>query len=91
VDLEGKEVPTGKEGELWIAGNNVFKGYHNNPEATKSSITPDGFFKTGDIGYEDENGNMCKYHSVWPSLFRLWPLPRLDLSFTLNYKYPITD
>jgi 4-coumarate--CoA ligase len=55
---DGHEVTTGKEGELWIAGPNVFKGYHNNPSATSSSITPDGFFKTGDIGYEDENGNM---------------------------------
>lgn len=55
---DGEEVPTGKEGEVWIAGPNVFKGYHNNPTATAESITPDGFFKTGDIGYEDEDGNM---------------------------------
>jgi 4-coumarate--CoA ligase len=55
---DGVEVPTGKEGELWISGPNVFQGYHNNPEATASSKTPDGFFKTGDIGYEDEDGNM---------------------------------
>jgi len=54
---DGDEVPTGKEGELWISGPNVFKGYHNNPSATESSIT-NGFFKTGDIGYEDEDGNM---------------------------------
>jgi acyl-coenzyme A synthetase/AMP-(fatty) acid ligase len=55
---DGDEVPTGKEGELWIAGPNVFKGYHNNAAATAESVTPDGFFKTGDIGYEDEDGNM---------------------------------
>jgi 4-coumarate--CoA ligase len=55
---DGQEVPTGTEGELWISGPNVFRGYHNNPEATSSSLTPDGFFKTGDIGYEDEDGNM---------------------------------
>jgi len=54
----GHEVPTGQEGELWISGPNVFLGYHNNPEATAACKTPDGFFKTGDIGYEDEEGNM---------------------------------
>ncbi|KAH8667600.1 hypothetical protein BGZ60DRAFT_409612 [Tricladium varicosporioides] len=53
-----KEVETGKEGEVWIKGPNVFQGYHNNPSATESSLTPDGFFKTGDIGYCDEEGNM---------------------------------
>ena len=55
---EGEEVPTGKEGEVWISGPNVFRGYHNNTDATSACKTSDGFFKTGDIGYEDENGNM---------------------------------
>jgi 4-coumarate--CoA ligase len=55
---DGQPVPTGTEGEVWIKGPNVFQGYHNNAEATSSSLTPDGFFKTGDIGYEDEDGNM---------------------------------
>lgn len=55
---DGVEVAQGKEGEIYVKGPNVFKGYHNNPEATASSITPDGFFKTGDIGYEDASGNM---------------------------------
>jgi 4-coumarate--CoA ligase len=58
VDPDGNEVPTGQEGEVWIAGPNVFKGYHNNIAATLASKTPDGFFKTGDLGYEDEHGNM---------------------------------
>ncbi|CZR65650.1 related to 4-coumarate-CoA ligase [Phialocephala subalpina] len=55
---DGHEVAPGKEGELWISGPNVFLGYHNNEEATKACKTEDGFFKTGDIGYEDEEGNM---------------------------------
>ena len=37
---------------------NVFLGYLNNVEATKSCKTADGFFKTGDVGHEDEDGNM---------------------------------
>ncbi|RDW77729.1 hypothetical protein BP6252_05782 [Coleophoma cylindrospora] len=55
---EEEEVPKGKEGEIWVSGPNVFVGYLNNPTATKASITPDGFFKTGDVGYEDANGNL---------------------------------
>ncbi len=55
---DGKEVPTGSEGEVWISGPNVFRGYHNNAAATAGCKTEDGFFKTGDIGFEDEEGNM---------------------------------
>ncbi len=55
---EGEEVPQGKEGEVYIKGPNIFIGYHNNDAATKACMTDDGFFKTGDIGFEDEDGNM---------------------------------
>jgi len=56
VDEEGNEVPHGKDGELWMRGPNVFKGYLNNDEATKNSITEDGWFKSGDVGHVDEDG-----------------------------------
>lgn len=58
MSTDGNEVEPGKEGEVWIKGPNVFLGYLNNPEATANSKTEDGFFKTGDIGYEDEGGNL---------------------------------
>ena len=54
---EEEEVPVGQVGELWIKGPNVFKGYLNNPEGTKNALTPDGYFKTGDVGYQDKDGN----------------------------------
>ncbi|OAL56032.1 acetyl-CoA synthetase-like protein [Pyrenochaeta sp. DS3sAY3a] len=57
VDEDGTAVPTGTTGELWIKGPNVFKGYYNNPRATKEAFSPDGFFKTGDIGHVDDKGN----------------------------------
>ena len=57
VSPEDKELPIGETGELWVKGPNVFKGYHNNPEATKNALTDDGYFKTGDVGYQDEDGN----------------------------------
>ena len=51
VDLEsGENLPPNKEGELWIRGPNVMKGYLNNPQASRDCLTEDKWFKTGDIG-----------------------------------------
>ncbi|KFY04165.1 hypothetical protein V491_09446 [Pseudogymnoascus sp. VKM F-3775] len=58
VDANGTEAPEGSAGEIWIKGPTVFKGYLNNPRATSEAITEDGYFRTGDIGFEDKNGNM---------------------------------
>jgi 4-coumarate--CoA ligase len=52
-----KEMAVGEVGELWIKGPNVFKGYLNNPEGTAHALTADGYFKTGDVGYQDKDGN----------------------------------
>ncbi|RFU31232.1 hypothetical protein B7463_g5118, partial [Scytalidium lignicola] len=52
-----EEVPVGQTGELWMKGPNVFKGYLNNPEGTKNALTEDGYFKTGDVGHQDKDGN----------------------------------
>ncbi|KAH7136888.1 hypothetical protein B0J13DRAFT_625510 [Dactylonectria estremocensis] len=54
---EDKEVPAGQTGELWLKGPNIFLGYLNNPAGTKNAITEDGYFKTGDVGHQDENGD----------------------------------
>ena len=51
----GFDVSPGDRGELWIRGPQVMKGYFNKPEATAACLTPDGWFKTGDVGVE-ENG-----------------------------------
>jgi long-chain acyl-CoA synthetase len=56
VDLDGVEVPQGEVGEIQIRGHNVMKGYWNLPEATKATITPDGWLNTGDVGRVDEDG-----------------------------------
>lgn len=46
----------GRTGELWVNGPNVSSGYWNNPDATTGVFTPDGWFRTGDIGYADDDG-----------------------------------
>ncbi|KAL8674264.1 MAG: hypothetical protein Q9168_001331 [Polycauliona sp. 1 TL-2023] len=55
LDQDGNEVPLGSEGEICIRGENVTKGYLNNPEANKSSFTAGGFFRTGDQGTQDKD------------------------------------
>ncbi|KAF2200023.1 4-coumarate-CoA ligase-like protein [Delitschia confertaspora ATCC 74209] len=57
MSADEKEVPAGETGELWIKGPNVFKGYLNNPEMTAHALTADGYFKTGDVGHQDKEGN----------------------------------
>lgn len=48
-------LPTGEQGEIVIRGHLLFKGYHNKPEATAAAIV-DGWFRSGDVGFKDEDG-----------------------------------
>ena len=50
------EDPENIPGEILVKGANVFLGYYKNEEATKSTFTEDGWFKTGDMGVMDEDG-----------------------------------
>ena len=56
IDNPEQYVPRGERGEICIKGPNVMKGYWNNPQATAEATTFDGFLRTGDVGYMDEDG-----------------------------------
>ena len=58
VDNPEQPVAYGQQGEICIAGPNVMQGYWQQPEATAESMTSDGFLRTGDVGYMDEDGFM---------------------------------
>jgi len=52
----GGEVARGEDGELWIRGPQVMRGYLNNPEATAAMLDQEGWLHTGDIGHADQDG-----------------------------------
>ncbi|XP_078600304.1 medium-chain acyl-CoA ligase ACSF2, mitochondrial-like isoform X2 [Branchiostoma floridae x Branchiostoma japonicum] len=56
VDKDGKVVPLGHEGEIWLKGFKLFKRYRGDEEKTSKAITPDGWYKTEDLGALDEHG-----------------------------------
>jgi long-chain acyl-CoA synthetase len=56
LDDEGKHLPVGSTGEIAIRGPQVMAGYWNRPDETAKVMTPDGFFRSGDIGIMDETG-----------------------------------
>ena len=57
VDPDGKRVATGATGEIWLRGPTMMRhGYWNRPDATAEAVTPDGWFRSGDIGRFDEDG-----------------------------------
>jgi long-chain acyl-CoA synthetase len=55
-DDEGNEVPLGQAGEICIRGPQVMAGYWNRPDETAKVMTPDGFFKSGDVGVMSDGG-----------------------------------
>lgn len=58
TDEDGHDIdlPAGEIGEICVKGPHVMLGYFKNPEATKEAFNSEGFFRTGDYGYLDENG-----------------------------------
>ncbi len=55
-DDDGNDLALGEVGEICVRGPQVMTGYWNRPDETKRAIMPDGFFRTGDMGFMDERG-----------------------------------
>jgi len=56
--VAGVEVRVTEDGEILLKSPGLFKEYYRNPEATQETMTDDGWFRTGDAGYLDEDGHL---------------------------------
>ena len=56
VDEHGDDAEEGDSGEIWVRGDNVFRGYLRDEEATARVITPEGWLRTGDVAVRDDDG-----------------------------------
>ena len=56
-DMRGDKVPRGQEGEIQARGAWLMNGYFNHPELTRDAYTSDGWFRSGDVAVEGEDGN----------------------------------
>lgn len=75
MDGQGRELPPGEHGEIWMAGPMVTPGYWNDPAATHSSFTH-GFWKSGDVGSRDANGYVSLHDRLKDMInrggFKIW-------------------
>ncbi|CAF1197418.1 unnamed protein product [Didymodactylos carnosus] len=62
VNKNGETVPIGEVGEIWARGYNVMKGYWNDPDKTRETITNENWLKTGDVATMDDEGYLY-FHS----------------------------
>jgi carnitine-CoA ligase len=53
---DGKDVPEGEIGEIWLRNAAVFSGYFRDPKATQKALTPDGWLRTGDLARREAGG-----------------------------------
>jgi len=76
-DDDDNEVPLGQSGEICARGPQVMSGYWNRPDETANVMTPDGYFRTGDIGIMDEHGQVRivdrKKDMISVSGFKVYP------------------
>jgi long-chain acyl-CoA synthetase len=77
VDDQGRDVPAGTPGELLLKGPQLFAGYWKRDEETRTAMTNDGFFRTGDIVVADQKGSMLivdrKKDMILVSGFNVYP------------------
>jgi acyl-CoA synthetase (AMP-forming)/AMP-acid ligase II len=88
----GADVGDGEEGEIWVRGPQVMKGYLNNPEATAAMIDSDGWLRTGDLGHIDADGHLYVVDRLKELIkYKGFQVPPAELEAVLLRHPDVTD
>ncbi len=97
----GDELPNGQIGEICYSGPQVFKGYFGNEQATRKTVSNDGFCYTGDLGFKDEKGLHLAGRSkfvIKPKGYQVYPpeiedyvarLPEVSLAAVVGARHEV--
>jgi len=90
--VSGADVGIGEEGEIWVRGPQVMKGYLNNPRATAAMIDPGGWLRTGDLGHMDADGHLYVVDRLKELIkYKGFQVPPAELEAVLLRHPDVTD
>jgi acyl-CoA synthetase (AMP-forming)/AMP-acid ligase II len=90
--VTGADVGIGEEGEIWVSGPQVMKGYLNSPQATAAMIDADGWLRTGDLGHIDADGHLYVVDRLKELIkYKGFQVPPAELEATLLRHPDVTD
>ncbi|XVE56253.1 hypothetical protein DITRI_Ditri03aG0223600 [Diplodiscus trichospermus] len=88
----GVSLEVNQTGELWLRGPSIMKGYHNNAEATASTIDSEGWLKTGDLCYIDDDGYLFIVDRLKELIkYKAYQVPPAELEALLLSHLEISD
>ncbi|XP_073143815.1 4-coumarate--CoA ligase-like 9 [Henckelia pumila] len=93
VDPEtGTQLPPGKQGELWVRGPMVMKGYVDDPKANSETLVMDGWLRTGDVCYIDDEGFLFVVDRLKELIkYKGYQVPPVELEQLLHSHPDIVD
>jgi len=90
--VSGTDVGVGEEGEIWVGGPQVMKGYLNDPQATEAMIDCDGWLRTGDLGHIDAEGHLYVVDRLKELIkYKGFQVPPAELEAVLLRHPDVTD
>ena len=90
--VSGRDVQPGEPGEVWARGPQVMKGYLGNPAATRTTVDPQGWLHTGDIGVLSARGNLTIVDRVKELIkYKAWQIAPAELEAVLLTHPAVAD